>query len=126
MPDNALLADAVLLAHAGVVLFIVLGLPVVVLGNHFGWHWVNDRRLRSVHLGAIAFVALESWLGYACPLTVLEARLRGGGGEAGCIETWVGRLIYYDAPAWVFVAAYTGFAATCALAWWRFPPHRRQ
>ena len=54
---------------------------------------------------------------------------RGAGLEAGgaayetsFIEYWFTRLLYYDAPAWVFIAAYTLFGLAVAAAWWRFPP----
>lgn len=125
-----LLADAVLLLHFGVVLFVVGGLVLVVLGNRFGWRWVNGWWFRLAHLAAIAVVVLQSWFGQICPLTTLESWLRVRGGapayDAGFIEHWVQRLLYYEAPSWVFAAAYTAFGLLVVLAWWRFPPRREQ
>lgn len=124
-----LLADAVLLVHFAVVLFVVGGLVVVVAGNRLGWRWVNGWWFRLVHLLAIAVVALQAWLGQHCPLTVLESWLRAQAGMAGYdrsfVQHWIHRLMYYEAPLWVFALAYTAFAALVVLAWWRYPPSCR-
>lgn len=121
-----LLADAVLALHLGIVVFVVGGLLVVIAGNLRGWRWVNAGWFRLAHLGAIAVVVAESWLGLVCPLTSLEMWLRaktGGSVYAGSfIEHWIGRVLYYDAPAWVFTVLYTGFAVLVAATWWYFPP----
>jgi hypothetical protein len=123
-----LLADAVLVSHFGVVLFVVGGLVVVVAGNWLQWRWVNQLWFRLAHLAAIAVVALQAWLGQFCPLTTLESWLRVQTGaaayEKSFIEHWLQRLIYYEAPLWVFTVAYTAFALLVLLAWWRFPPRR--
>lgn len=34
-------------------------------------------------------------------------------------------LIFFDAPWWAFVAAYSAFAALVLLTWWWVPPRRR-
>ena len=120
------LADTLLLLHFGVVLFVVLGLPVILLGNAFGWSWVNDRWWRLAHLAAIAVVVVQAWLGQYCALTDLESWLRQHAGqvayERSFIEHWVQRVLYYQAPMWAFSLAYTGFGILVALAWRRFPP----
>lgn len=122
----ALLADLVLLLHAALVLFVVAALPLVWLGNARGWAWVNRRNFRLLHLAAIAIVVAESWLGIECPLTTLEAWLRLQAGQTvhgqGFIAHWVGRLLFYDAPAWVFTAVYSLFGSAVAWTWWRFRP----
>jgi hypothetical protein len=123
-----LLADAVLVFHAGVVLFVVGGLVLIVVGNLRGWSWVNEWWFRVAHLAAIAYVAAEAWLGQVCPLTTLESWLRTASGapgySRGFVQEWVQRLIYYDAPAWAFTLAYTIFALLVVAAWWYFPPDR--
>jgi hypothetical protein len=125
-----LLADAVLLLHFGVVLFVVGGLLLVVAGNWLRWRWVNHWWFRFAHLIAIAFVAAQAWLGQLCPLTTLESWLRAQAGSSTYskrfIEHWFQELIYYDAPFWVFTVVYTAFAALVLLAWWRYPPHGGQ
>ena len=128
MPYGAL-ADAVLLLHAAVVVFVVGGLVAVLAGNMRGWRWVNDVWFRSTHVAAIAVVVVQSWLGQACPLTTLESWLRVQAGSRGYgkgfIEHWLQAMLFYEAPTWIFVVAYTAFGVLVALAWWRFPPGRR-
>lgn len=124
------LADAVLVLHLAVVLFVILGLAAIFIGNRRArWAWVNRLGFRLAHLGAILVVALQSWLGQDCPLTLLESWLRVQSGalpyEKGFIEHWVQWLIFYQAPAWVFTLIYTGFAALVAWAWFAYPPRRR-
>ncbi len=120
------LADAVLLLHLGVVVFVVGGLLVVWIGNPIGWHWVNHRWFRLAHLAAIVFVVLQAWLGATCPLTSLEDWLRGRAGQAGYnggfIEHWVHAVLFYQAPWWVFAAAYTAFFVAVVASWLRYPP----
>lgn len=124
-PWNAL-ADAVLVAHLAVVLFVVGGLAAVVAGNLRGWRWVNRPAWRWLHAGAIGFVVLQALLGQDCPLTVLESWLRrqggGSGYSGGFIQHGVQAVLFYSAPVWVFALLYVGFGALVALAWWRWPP----
>ena len=125
---HQLLADLVLVLHAAVVLFVVGGLVVIVLGNVNGWHWVNATWFRAAHLVAIVVVTFQAWAGVVCPLTTLESWLRVQGGSPGYsesfIEHWVQRLLFYNAPAWVFTLLYSTFAAVVAAIWWRYPPAR--
>lgn len=124
------LADAVLLLHFAVVLFVVLGLPIIVIGNRVGWSWVNLRWWRVMHLAAIAVVVLQAWLGRWCGLTELESWLRVQAGQTGYdrsfIEHWVQRVIYFEAPIWVFALLYTGFGVMVVWAWRRYPPRGGQ
>lgn len=124
-----LLADAVLLLHLAIVVFVVGGLVLVVAGNLLHWPWVNTGWFRAAHLLAIAIVAVQAWLGQVCPLTALETWLRTKAGLTGYhrsfIEYWVQRILYYEAPSWVFALAYTAFGALVLLAWWAYPPRFR-
>jgi hypothetical protein len=124
-----LLADMVLLAHFGLVVFVVGGLAVILVGNLLGWRWVNNPWFRLAHIAAIAVVVAESWLGITCPLTTLESWLRAQAGSSGYdasfIEHWVQRILFHEAPPWVFASAYTAFGLLVAAAWWYFPPRRR-
>lgn len=121
-----LLADAVLLLHFAVVIFVVGGLALILVGNLRGWRWVNRLWFRLAHVTAIGVVVVQAWLGQLCPLTVLESWLRRQAGEAGYhasfVEHWVQRVLFYEAPFWVFSAAYTVFGLLVAAAWWYFPP----
>lgn len=125
MPYQAF-ADAVLTLHVAIVLFVIGGLVIVVAGNIFRWSWVNALWFRLLHLATIAFVVGESWLDITCPLTTLEMWLRERAGatiyRGSFIEYWLQRLLYYDAPPWVFIAAYTAFGLLVLASWWYFPP----
>jgi polyferredoxin len=127
---NRLLADAVLLVHFGIVVFVVGGLLLVVAGNLLRWPWVNNGWFRLAHVLAIGYVVVQAWLGQVCPLTSLESWLRARAGLAtyrrSFIEHWVQRMLYYDAPVWVFALAYTAFGLLVLLAWWYFPPRFRK
>ncbi|MBL8483775.1 MAG: DUF2784 domain-containing protein [Rhodocyclaceae bacterium] len=120
------LADTVLLCHFAVVLFIVGGLAAIALGNARGWKFVNAPTFRWAHVAAIAVVVVQSWLGVECPLTTLENWLRAqaGGPEyrSRFIEHWVSRLLFFAAPAWVFVTLYSLFGLAVLAAWLRWPP----
>ena len=133
MNDRSLyqaLADAVLAVHVGIVVFVIGGLVLIVVGNLRSWRWVNGIAFRVAHLAAIAVVAAEAWLGVTCPLTTLEmwlrAKARAATYDGSFLEHWLRRILYYDAPAWVFTLAYTLFALAVAAAWWRFPPRLRR
>jgi hypothetical protein len=124
----ALLADALLALHAGIVVLVVGLLPLVLLGGALGWHWVRHAGLRITHLGLMIFIAAQAWLGQLCPLTVWEQALRRTAGQPSYresfIEHWLSKLLYWDAPWWVFVTAYTAFAWMVALAWCWVRPTR--
>jgi polyferredoxin len=111
-----LLADALLVAHFLTAAFIVAAL---------GWKWTRNSWFRYLHLGAIAFVAAEALAGLACPLTVWEDVLRGGVRPESFIGRWVQRLLYYQAPEWVFTVAYVLWTAATLLTLWLVPPRRR-
>lgn len=116
-----LLANTVLLAHVGVVLFIVAGLVLILIGGYRGWRWVRNFWFRVLHLGAIGYVVAESWLDIVCPLTDLEQWLRQRAGQPGhegdFIAFWLAKLLFYQAEPWVFVAAYSVFALLVIGSW---------
>ena len=124
-----LIADALLVVHFLVAGFIVAGLAAVWIGAGLGWGWIRNPWFRYLHLGAIAFVAVEAVLGVACPLTVWEDLLRGGhrmnGGPESFVGRWVHWLLYYRAPEWVFTSIYVAWAAATLLTLRLVPPRRR-
>ena len=129
MPDGPtllLLANAVLALHVALVLFVVGGVVLIVVGNRAGWRWVNRLGFRLAHAAAIAIVVAEAWFGLTCPLTTLEMWLRQRAGAptygGGFIEHWLQWLLYWDAPAWVFVLLYSLFGLIVAATWCYFPP----
>lgn len=124
------LADTVLTIHVAIVLFVVGGLVMIVAGQFRGWLWVNNLWFRIAHVFAIVVVVLQAWLGVLCPLTTLEMWLRSKAGEGGYsgsfVQYWLQELLYYDAPTWVFILAYTLFGLVVLLTWWYCPPRFRR
>ncbi|WP_081077750.1 DUF2784 domain-containing protein [Burkholderia stagnalis] len=87
--------------------------------------WVRNRVFRIVHLGTIGIVAALAALDVPCPLTVLEDWLRiGASGPQGFVQRWVGNLMYYDLPGWVFAVVYVAFLTVVAVTWRCVPPRR--
>ncbi|KVC65925.1 DUF2784 domain-containing protein [Burkholderia stagnalis] len=120
-----LLANTVLVLHALLVLFIVGGLCAIWVGAALKLGWVRNRVFRIVHLGAIGIVAALAALDVPCPLTVLEDWLRiGASGPQGFVQRWVGNLMYYDLPGWVFAVVYVAFLTVVAVTWRCVPPRR--
>lgn len=120
-----MIADAILVVHFLIVLFIVGGLVAVWVGAALGWNWIRNPGFRYAHLGAIVFVAGEAVIGMACPLTVWEDALRGGTRPESFVGRWVQRLLFYRAPEWMFGAAYVAWALA-TLATLRLVPPRRK
>lgn len=122
-------ADLVLVCHVGFVVFVVAGLLLILVGGCRGWRWVRNPWFRGAHLAAIGVVVVQAWLGIVCPLTTLEMALRKCAGdvtyEGTFIAHWLRRLLFYNAPVWVFVVCYTAYALLVAGTWWKFPPRRK-
>ena len=73
------------------------------------------------HLLAIGVVAAQAWLGLICPLTTWEMGLRDRAGaetySGAFIAQWLERLLYYRAPDWLFILAYSLFALGVLATW---------
>jgi hypothetical protein len=126
MPWAKLLADLIVVFHATYVSFIVFGLVLILLGVVLRWGWVRNFWFRSLHLVAIAIVVLEVLIGMSCPLTDWEKQLRKMAGEGSYtgdfIGHWAHRLIFYQAPPWVFTILYVSFGLTVLAAFVLAPP----
>jgi hypothetical protein len=81
-------ADLVVIVH-------LLFIGFVVGGVFLAWRWP---RVVWVHVPAVAYGALVEFVGFSCPLTLLENVLRRRAGDAGYrggfIEHYLGRVIY--------------------------------
>lgn len=121
-------ADLLLLTHVLFVAFVVIGLVLILVGKFRHWSWVRNPWFRLVHVGSIGIVVLQSWLGVICPLTTWEMTLRERAGDtvyAGSfIAHWLEAILYYQAPPWVFVVAYTTFGALVVISWFWIHPRR--
>ncbi len=123
-----LLADGLGVLHAGFVLFVTGGLAAILFGWRLGWSWTQNLAFRVAHLAAIAVVVLQTWLGQLCPLTIWENQLRRLARQEGVGESfiayWLDRLLYWQLPSWVFLAAYTIFGALVLATFVWYPPRR--
>ena len=131
MPQDSwfrLVADVLVVIHFTFVLFVVFGLALILLGKLLRWNWVRNQWFRIAHLSAIGIVVVESWLRIVCPFTRWEMELRQRAGETGYtgsfIGHWLDRLLYYQAPEWVFTVCYTVFGALVIASWFWVRPHR--
>lgn len=119
-------AELVLVTHWLFVLFVVGGLLLIWLGKVWNWRWVRHRGFRWLHLAAIGVVVAQSWLGQICPLTRLEQWLRQEAEQSGFqgsfIAHYLNQWLYFQAPWWAFVLAYTGFGLLVLFTWWYIPP----
>ena len=120
------LADIIAVIHLGYVVFVLLGFILIIAGIVFKWMWIRNPWFRILHLTAIIAVAMEAILGLHCPLTVLEFGLRYPRGpfqERGSfIGSIVDSILFYDAPGWLFTAAYCGFAIVVFITFIMAPP----
>jgi Protein of Unknown function (DUF2784) len=126
-PIFSSLADVILILHVVVVLFNLGALPVIWVGHFRGWAFVRNFYFRMVHLLLIGVVAAESIFGIMCPLTEWEDALRTSNGTgpqhpSGFIAHWLHQLLFYDAPSWVFTAAYLLFFLLVALTFYWVRP----
>ena len=115
--------------HVLFVAFVIVGLLLVVAGGLLSWKWVRNRTFRILHLLAIGIVVLQAWVGVICPLTTVEMWLRARAGDAvyegSFIAHWLSAILYYQAPAWVFVVCYTAFGVLVAGSWFLVRPYPR-
>lgn len=116
------LADIVLIIHFVFVLFVVGSLPVIWIGAWIHLKFVRNFVFRLTHLAAILFVAGESLVGIACPLTRWEHELRKIESDQSFIQFWLHRMLYYDFPEAVLTAIYVVFAFLVAMTFKFVPP----
>ena len=131
-----LAADAVLVIHVAFVAFVILGLVITLVGGlverfrRRPVRLIHHRLFRGLHLLAIGVVVGQAWLGIVCPLTTWERQLRIAGGQQAYDETfmsyWLGRLLFFEAEAWVFIAAYSAFGLLVLLSLWWVPVRWRR
>ena len=123
-----LVADAILLVHVMFVSFVVVGLVLILIGKVFAWLWVKNPWFRITHLASICLVVVQSWLGVLCPLTTWEMALRSQAGgvvyTGSFLSHWLESLLYYQAPAWVFIVCYSVFGVLVMASWYWVRPRR--
>jgi hypothetical protein len=81
MNGYILLANLVVALHLAYVAFVVVMVPVIVVGGILKWKWVRNFWFRLVHFLMMAVVVLETGFGVTCPMTLWERDLRIAGGQ---------------------------------------------
>lgn len=123
VPDE-FLADAVLIVHAGFVLFVITG----------GWLALRWRSLMWIHPPAALWGAVIEFGGWICPLTPLENQLRMQAGQA----SYPGDFVQHYVTSALYPAALTRpiqvalgtlvliiNVAAYRIVWHRYRPQRR-
>lgn len=126
----SLLSDVILIAHFAFIAFVIGGQVCVLIGYFRKWVWVRNFTFRVCHILAIGAVVILAWADNICPLTVLENTFREASGNPSYsgtfVEHWLSKVIYYDAPQWIFALTYSIFGALVLLSWnWVRPTNRR-
>jgi hypothetical protein len=121
------LANLVLILHVTWVAAVVLGFLAILYGLVRLRAWAVNPWLRAIHLGMIAYVVLESWLGVPCPLTVWERDLRLLGGQsvvAGSdfIGFWLRRVLFVRLEPALLHSLYAAFGLAVFVTFVLAPP----
>jgi hypothetical protein len=123
-----LLADVLVVLHAGYVGFVIFGEVLILVGGWRGWRWVRNFTFRAVHLAMILVVVAEALFGILCPLTEWEHRLRRLAGqtpeEGSFIGRWVHELLFVDLPQEMLTAIYCLFGLLVLGSMIFLPPRR--
>ena len=120
-----LLADFVLLAHFAITVFLVVGMLLIPLGAYWHWSWVRARRMRQIHAGLMALIAIEAVFHITCPLTVLEALLRHAAAPKSFWADQLSKILYWDLPLEFFTILYVCCVIWILYLWKSVPPRNR-
>jgi hypothetical protein len=125
-----LLADAIVVVHLLVVLFMVLGLVLVLVGWPLHWRWIRNPWFRITHLAIMGYIAFNALRGEYCFLTLWERDLRQAAGQTSEQEiSFVGRLfreaLYVEVPQEQLDRYYLVFGALVLIATVCVRPRRR-
>jgi hypothetical protein len=110
--------------------YVIIGELAILVGLFCRWEWIRNPWFRWTHLTAILIVAVEAILGITCPLTDWEDALREWAGQKPSDMSFIGRVLndvlFYNAPEWLLMACYIGFALLVLATLWLAPPRRKQ
>jgi glycopeptide antibiotics resistance protein len=120
-----LLADLVLLAHFAITVYLVLGMLLIPLGAYWHWSWVRARRMRQIHAGLMALIAIEAVFHITCPLTVLEALLRHAAAPKSFWADQISKILYWDLPLEFFTILYVCCVIWILYLWKSVPPRNK-
>ena len=102
-----LLADVVMATHFGY-------LAYLVGGGFLAWRW---RRAIYPHLAAVAWALGIVLVGFPCPLTSIERRLRDEAGDFGFIDRYLEEVVYPEEFTTVLRLAVAVVVAVSYLGW---------
>ena len=125
-----MLSDIILVVHFLFIAFLLGGQGCILMGAFQHWKWIRRRGFRLAPLVAIAFIVMQSWVGMMCPLTIWENTCRRTAGETTYTGTfvsyWVSKIVYFDAPQWLFTTAYTLFGLIVLASWFIVKPEKKR
>ena len=126
--NYSLLADIIVVIHFAYACFVLFGFIAIVIGAWCSWSWIKNFPFRIIHLICTIFVPLETILSMTCPLTTLENYFLKASGASGYQRSFIGNLagkiLFYDAPEWVFAVIYFSLAIMVIFYFFRFPPEQ--
>lgn len=130
-PELALwLADAIVVAHFAIVLFVLLGELLILLGRPLGWAWTAGRGFRVLHLLVIVYVAATAVSGELCPLTIWENDLRRIAGrpleQASFVAHWAHELLFVEVDVATLTWWYVAFCVLVIASLWLNPVRWRR
>ncbi len=124
----SLLADIIVVFHLSYACFVLFGFLAIVTGSHRNWNWIRNFPFRITHLACTVFVPLETIIRITCPLTTLENFLLRIAGQEVYNRSFIGnlvsRILFYDAPEWIFATIYAALAVLVILYFILYPPRR--
>ncbi len=125
----ALLADVVVVLHLAYVAFVVLMVPLVLIGRLAGWSWVRNFWLRLVHLLMMAVVATEAVCGVECPLTTWERDLKREAGivygeDRSFVGRWAEEILFVEVDEGAMTVIYLLFTLLIVATLVLVPPRR--
>ena len=124
------LADGVVLVHVLYVAYVLVGQAAIVVAAPFKWAWARNPWFRFTHLLAIGVVALEAVMGWRCPLSTWEEKLRILDGKTfDSSATFMGRLLHNllfidGMPEVFFTVLYISMMVLVVQGLLMYPPRR--
>ncbi len=122
------LADIIVVIHLSYACFVLFGLLAIIIGVFCGWNWIRKFPFRVTHLVCTVFIPLETLIRMTCPLTTLENFFIRASGAEGYSRSFIGNLaskvLFYEAPEWIFAIIYVALAILVVLYFILFPPFR--
>ena len=120
--DPIFFAEVILILHFIFVGFVISLFFFIPLGYKLNWVWQKNKKIRFFHLGLIVLITTETILGFTCPLTMIENKLRGIITSNTFISIWMTNLLYWDLPTQFFLIIYSLCLVLVILMWIKFPP----